>query len=77
MSCSGGYAKPSWQTGTNVPNDGKRDIPDVSLFASDGFNGNFYVMCSEDFTNFFAIQPSNGTVIGIGGTSASAPSFAG
>ena len=29
----GRYAKPSWQTGTGVPSDGKRDIPDMSLFA--------------------------------------------
>src|SRR5262249_24958084 len=37
-SCSGGYAKPSWQKGvTGIPADGKRDIPDVSMFASYGF----------------------------------------
>ncbi len=35
--CTGGYAKPSWQTGTGVPADGKRDVPDVSLFASYGW----------------------------------------
>lgn len=29
-----GYAKPSWQTGSGVPSDGVRDIPDVSLFAA-------------------------------------------
>ena len=34
-SCSGGYAKPSWQTGVSgIPADGKRDLPDVSMFAS-------------------------------------------
>ena len=32
-----GYAKPSWQSGfTGNPSDGVRDIPDVSMFASDG-----------------------------------------
>ena len=36
-SCSGGYAKPSWQTGTGVPADGKRDVPDVSLFSNYGW----------------------------------------
>ena len=37
-SCSGGYAKPSWQTGVSgIPSDGKRDIPDVSFFAGNGF----------------------------------------
>src|SRR5246127_1498099 len=78
VSCGGGYPKPSWQTGTGVPNDGKRDIPDVSLFASNGFNGNFYVICSKNITGSYcdAADP-NGTVVGIGGTSASTPAFAG
>jgi len=31
------YSKPSWQKGTGVPADGKRDLPDVSLFASPGW----------------------------------------
>jgi subtilase family serine protease len=39
--CSGGYAKPSWQTGSGVPADGKRDVPDMAMFASYGY-GNFY-----------------------------------
>jgi subtilase family serine protease len=47
--CTGGYAKPSWQTGTGVPNDGVRDTPDVSLFAADGYiSGSFYVFCEMD-----------------------------
>jgi pseudomonalisin len=56
------YAKPSWQAGTGVPADGKRDVPDVSLTSAgrDGYliyqNGGFYV---------------------VGGTSAASPSFAG
>jgi hypothetical protein len=36
-SCSGGYAKPSWQTGTGVPADGKRDVPDIAMFGSFGY----------------------------------------
>jgi hypothetical protein len=32
-----GYTKPDWQRGTGVPADGKRDVPDVSLFASGGW----------------------------------------
>jgi subtilase family serine protease len=47
-SCSGGYAKPYWQVGTGVPNDGKRDIPDVSMFAGNGFAGSSYIICEED-----------------------------
>ena len=76
-SCSGGYAKPSWQTGTGVPNDGKRDIPDVSLFASSGFLGNFYMMCESDITGAPCSLAPNYYFIGIGGTSASSPAFAG
>ena len=61
-SCSGGYAKPSWQTGPGVPNDGKRDIPDVSLFGADGFvSGSFYIDCEADLpissTNNHADRP--------------------
>ncbi|MGH9746868.1 MAG: Ig-like domain repeat protein [Candidatus Acidiferrales bacterium] len=79
VSCSGGYPKPSWQTGTGVPNDSKRDIPDVSLFASNGFNGSFYVICSKNAGSGLYCDPNNpnSTIVGIGGTSASAPSFAG
>jgi subtilase family serine protease len=72
--CSGGYAKPSWQTGTGVPADGKRDVPDVSLFASNGFVGNFYMMCERD-VSYGPCSTSN--FLGVGGTSASTPAFAG
>jgi uncharacterized protein (TIGR03437 family) len=57
------FPKPAWQTGPGVPNDGARDLPDVSFAASadhDGFEvyyqGQYYI---------------------IGGTSASSPLFAG
>ena len=83
VAASGGvstlYPKPSWQSGTGVPSDGHRDLPDVSLFASNGFDGTFYILCEKDLTN----QPScnlnalGGTFQGAGGTSASAPAFAG
>ena len=81
-SCSGGYAKPSWQTGTGVPNDGVRDVPDVSLFASiRGPSGAFYLICAADLisSGFTSCQTSdpNTRFISTGGTSASAPSFAG
>jgi len=46
--CSGGYTKPSWQSAPGVPTDGKRDVPDVSLFASNGFNNSFYIICQSD-----------------------------
>jgi subtilase family serine protease len=56
------YAKPFWQTGTGVPADGKRDVPDVSL-TSAGHDG-------------YLIYQNGGLYV-VGGTSAAAPSFAG
>jgi hypothetical protein len=77
-SCAGGYAKPSWQTGTGVPGDGKRDIPDVSLFAATGFyTGSFYIVCEADQTGGTYCDPANLDFLGVGGTSASSPAFAG
>jgi subtilase family serine protease len=80
-SCSGGYGKPSWQAGSNVPQDGVRDIPDVSLFAAAGFpSGSFYIVCEADQVGGTdSCNPANPSTqfLGIGGTSASAPAFAG
>ena len=28
------FSKPVWQTGTGVPADGRRDLPDVAMIAS-------------------------------------------
>ena len=47
---AGGYVKPSWQAGPGVPSDGKRDLPDVSLFAGDSTIQNFYVVCESGFS---------------------------
>ncbi|HZC25164.1 MAG TPA: S53 family peptidase, partial [Candidatus Binatia bacterium] len=76
-SCAGGYAKPSWQSGTGVPADGKRDIPDVSLFASNGFMGSFYIICQSDQTYGTCNLNSTSYFLGFGGTSVSSPAFAG
>ncbi len=73
------YTKPSWQVGTGVPTANVRNTPDISLFASDGLQSqSFYVVCEADAV------PSNScsstgpfSFLGVGGTSASAPSFAG
>ncbi|MBZ5661315.1 MAG: Ig-like domain repeat protein [Acidobacteriia bacterium] len=80
--CAHGYGKPSWQSGTGVPNDSARDIPDVSLFASNGFVGNFYFVCESDANPGGLPCSLNSTTanqyfVGIGGTSSSAPAFAG
>jgi len=75
------YSKPAWQTGTiGVPNDGKRDLPDVSLFASDGFYSQAIALCMSDaslggspcdYTN--PVDAFNNSA---GGTSFTAPQFA-
>ncbi len=74
-SCTGGYAKPSWQNVAGVPADGKRDVPDVSLFASNGFNGTGYIVCESDVTG--SCNLNSGQFLGFGGTSVSSPAFAG
>jgi hypothetical protein len=74
VSCSGGYAKPSWQTGLG---DSARDIPDVSLFASSGVNGSYYPICANDGDCQPASSGQTVQIYGVGGTSASTPSFAG
>ncbi|MBZ5671790.1 MAG: Ig-like domain repeat protein [Acidobacteriia bacterium] len=85
FSCTGGHPKPSWQTGAGVPNDSARDVPDVSLFAGDGLNYTFYVICQMDANASVnrnscdlggPFGPYN-DFEGVGGTSASAPAFAG
>ena len=83
-SCAGGYAKPSWQKGTGVPADGKRDLPDVSLFASagypDGINGSAYLICLSSASPEGTCNYTNPDYIiyqEIGGTSASSPAMAG
>jgi len=68
------YAKPAYQTGKGVPNDGKRDVPDVSLNASPDHDG--YLVCSAgSCTNGFRDAVGGLTIFG--GTSAGAPTFSG
>jgi subtilase family serine protease len=77
-SCKG-YAKPSWQNGVpGIPNDGVRDLPDVSLFAANGLWGHYYAFCFSDIDNGGA--PCEGPPVywsGAGGTSFSSPIMAG
>jgi hypothetical protein len=79
---SGFFGKPSWQTGVGVPNDSARDLPDISFFSADGANGSFYIVCESDLSPQGADCDLTGPIPfvdfqGIGGTSASAPTFAG
>jgi subtilase family serine protease len=87
------FPKPSWQTGTGVPADGARDVPDISFSASGNHDG--YIVCSEDNTstvpNTFVPEPTcengfrrvradprlNQTFAVFGGTSAGVPILAG
>ncbi len=77
------FPKPSFQSTAlpGVPNDGVRDIPDISLFAANGFWNHFYLECMSntaeggvpcDFTN-----PADFLGSAFGGTSFAAPDFAG
>jgi len=70
------YSKPTWQTGNGVPNDGKRDLPDISMFAGSGFVDSFYVVCEQDDPNQ-AAPCSTSAFLGFGGTSVSTQAFAG
>jgi uncharacterized repeat protein (TIGR01451 family) len=62
------YSKPTWQTGPGVPANAFRNLPDIALSASADHDG--YRFC----TNGDCV--GGGFDVG-GGTSASAPSFAG
>jgi subtilase family serine protease len=76
------YSKPYWQAGTyGNPNDGKRDLPDVSLFASNGFWNQAIVFCMSDASQGGAPCDYSTAVDAFynsaGGTSFTAPQFAG
>lgn len=75
--CSGGYAKPSWQAGTGVPGDGKRDVPDVSLFASAGELQSAYLFCDSELGPCDYSVASDAIGQGVGGTSVASPAMAG
>ena len=57
------FPKPSWQTGLGVPNDGARDVPDVSFSASNDHDP-YLIYSGGDFYL-------------IGGTSVASPIFSG
>ncbi len=80
-----GWPKPSWQMGSslNIPADGVRDVPDVSLFAANGQYSATWLVCysftASDGTPITCAPNAQGEFyfIGVGGTSSSAPAFAG
>jgi subtilase family serine protease len=76
------YPKPSWQTGTGVPSDSARDLPDVSLMSGNGFDDATWVVCTADkdgaYTTDCETQSNNEFYFsGFGGTSTASPAFAG
>jgi hypothetical protein len=87
------WKKPSWQTGVpNIPVDGFRDVPDISLPASPDHDGLLYCtqiqtvgsgstyVSSCQATSFRISDPGQSDDQGLtaaGGTSFAAPSFAG
>jgi len=74
-----GYAKPSWQTGVvGIPNDGVRDVPDISLFAANGTWYHYYPVCySNTYMGGVSCSGAPSTWVGAGGTSFSSPIMAG
>ena len=74
------FGKPSWQIGTGVPTDGARDLPDVAFNAAIFHDP--YQYCSAEIepgatTEAEACTASTFGVYIVGGTSLSAPNFAG
>ena len=78
--------KPSWQTGVpGIPSDGKRDVPDVSFYASPDLPG--FLFCTSDTSDWNSGQTascssgfrdaSTQDLTVAGGTSFSTPIFAG
>jgi len=86
--CTGGYPKPVYQKlnvpglNTGITADGVRDIPDVSLFSSNGNHGSAYIVCQADTnpagqTGSCNLNSPFQDFILVGGTSGPSPAFAG
>jgi subtilisin family serine protease len=75
-----GWPKPSYQHVFGMSSDGVRDVPDVSMFASDGWEWNHqYLICFTDPNNGGAACQGNPSTWGLGGggTSYATPIVAG
>jgi subtilase family serine protease len=74
------HSKPSWQSAYGNPADGKRDLPDASLFASNAFWNHAIILCMSDATEGGApcdySIPEDVFFNSAGGTSFTAPQFA-
>lgn len=79
-SCSGGYAKPSWQSGVSgIPADGKRDLPDVSFFAGNGLWNSATLVCVSATGTCVSATTALSEPVSqeVGGTSVASPQMAG
>jgi hypothetical protein len=75
-----GYRKPAWQSVAGNPNDGVRDLPDVSLFSGNGIWSHFLYLCNSDPETGAPCTgaPVNWTIYNTGGgTSFASPIMAG
>jgi hypothetical protein len=84
--CTSGYSKPTWQTGTGVPSDGERDLPDVSLMAGNEGDDSAWLVCDDEtvpngseYVTLDCLTQSDGNSYfdAYGGTSTATPTFAG
>ncbi len=72
------FTKPTFQSGPGVPADGMRDIPDLSLIASPYFPGSWAIVGASCFNPNTGCTGKGGLDYAfVGGTSLSAPAFAG
>jgi subtilase family serine protease len=73
-----GWPRPAWQVSFGEPLNKVRNIPDVSLFASNGIWGHYYPYCDSDTNNGGgSCAGTPDTWSGAGGTSFSSPIWAG
>jgi subtilase family serine protease len=71
------FSKPSWQTGPGVPADASRDVPDVSLAASNEHDPYLFCIYEECTNGGFSFASTQGTAYNAaGGTSFATPEFA-
>ncbi len=81
LSSAGGastiYPKPSWQTGTGVPPDSARDVPDVALAAAAGHDEAVYCTSLGGTPCQINAQQEVVGLTLVGGTSLSTPAMAG
>jgi subtilase family serine protease len=75
------YLKPTWQNVAGMPVDTSRDIPDVSMFASNGFWNHALLFCDSDPAEFGVAcnysNPTDAVYNSAGGTSFASPALAG